>query len=202
MKKIYALLTALLLTIAATAQTLNVQVGSVTYQFPASQCGEMTYTDGTTLTIMNKAFTLSDISAMTIDETEVADGTVIAVGGLESGASISGGTCKSASSWTASSWHALYNGSGLALAFKTPASSSSGGNQGGPGGGGPGGNQGGSSQQLVVYTTSTPSLKSGVTVSGGTEYFGGMANIGCTVSGGSTVTLSTYSGGNSGPGGH
>ena len=132
----------------------------------------------------------------------ISGGTIIAVGGLESGASISGGTCKSASSWTASSWHALYNGSDLALAFKTPASSSSGGNQGGPGGGGPGGNQGGSSQQLVVYTTSTPSLKSGVTVSGGTEYFGGMANIGCTVSGGSTVTLSTYSGGNSGPGWH
>ena len=67
---------------------------------------------------------------------------------------------------------------------------------------GSGGNQGGSSQQLIVYTTSTPSLKSGVTVSGGTEYFGGMANVGGTVSNGSTVTLSTYSGGNSGPGGH
>ena len=38
---------ALLLTIAATAQTLNVHVGSVTYQFPASKCGELTYTDGT-----------------------------------------------------------------------------------------------------------------------------------------------------------
>ena len=43
MKKIYALLTALVLTIAATGQTLNVKVGSVTYQFPASQTGEMTY---------------------------------------------------------------------------------------------------------------------------------------------------------------
>jgi hypothetical protein len=135
----------------------------------------------------------------------ITGGTIIAVGGLESGASISGGTCKYTSSWTASSWYALYNGSDLALAFRTPASSSSsGGNQGGPGGnqGGPGGNQGGSSQQLVVYTTSTPSLKSGVTVSGGTEYFGGMANVGGTVTGGSSVTLSTYSGGNSGPGGH
>ena len=131
----------------------------------------------------------------------ITGGTIIAVGGLESGASISGGTCKYTSSWTASSWYALYNGSDLALAFKTPTQSSSGGNQGGPGGG-PGGNQGGSSQQLIVYTTSTPSLKSGVTVSGGTEYFGGMANVGGTVSNGSTVTLSTYSGGNSGPGGH
>ncbi len=76
MKRIYALLTALLLTIAATAQTLNVQVGSVTYQFPASQCGEMTYTDGTTLTIMGKTFTLGDISAMTVDQSEVTDGVV------------------------------------------------------------------------------------------------------------------------------
>jgi len=133
----------------------------------------------------------------------ITGGTIIAVGGLESGASISGGTCKSASSWTAGSWHALYNGSDLALAFKTPAQSSSGSSQGGPRGNF-GGNQGGSSsQQLIVYTTSTPSLTSGVTVSGGTEYFGGMANIGASVSGGSTVSLSTYSssGGGSGPGG-
>ena len=127
----------------------------------------------------------------------ITGGTIIAIGGLENGASISGGTCKSASSWTANSWYALYNGSDLALAFKTPSSSSSGGNQSGPGGGhggGPGGGQGGN-QQLVVYTTSTPDLQSGVTVSGGTEYFGGMANVGGTVSGGTSVTLSSYSGG-------
>lgn len=123
----------------------------------------------------------------------VTGGTIIAIGGLESGASISGGTAKQASSWTANAWYALYNGSTLVAAFKTPSSSSSGSNwlpAAGPGGGGPGG---GSSQKLVVYTSSTPSLKSSVTVSGGTEYFGGMANIGCTVSGGSTVSLSSYS---------
>ena len=71
MKKIYALLTTLVLTIAATGQTLNVKVGSVTYQFPASQTGEMTYNDGTTLTIMDKTFTLADIDAMTVDDSEV-----------------------------------------------------------------------------------------------------------------------------------
>lgn len=130
----------------------------------------------------------------------ITGGTIIAVGGLESGSSISGGTCKYTSSWTANSWYALYNGSDLVLAFQTPAKSSSGGGGGGWPGGGPGGQQGGS-QQLVVYTTSTPSLKSGVTVSGGTAYFGDMANVGGTVTGGSSVTLSTYSGGNSGPGG-
>ena len=127
----------------------------------------------------------------------ITGGTIVAVGGLESGASISGGTCKYTSSWTASSWYALYNGNDLALAFQTPAKSSSGGGGGPWGGGGPGGG-GGSSQQLVVYTSSTPNLQSGVTVSDGMEYFGGMANIGGTVSGGSSVTLSTYSGGNSG----
>lgn len=124
----------------------------------------------------------------------VQGGTIIAVGDLESGASISGGTCKSASPWTANSWYALYNGNTLVAAFKTPSSSSSGtywAPAAGPGGGGPGG--GSSSQKLVVYTSSTPALKSGVTVSGGTSYFDGMANIGGTVSGGSTVTLSTYS---------
>ena len=124
----------------------------------------------------------------------ITGGTIIAVGGLESGASISGGTCKYTSSWTASSWYALYNGSDLAIAFQTPTKSSSGGGGGGRPGGGPGGNQG-DSQKLIVFTTSTPSLKSGVTVSGGTEYFGGMGNVGGTVSNGSSVALSTYSGG-------
>ena len=127
----------------------------------------------------------------------ITGGTIIAVGDLENGASISGGTCKSASSWTANTWHALYNGGTLVAAFKTPASSgNSGGGPGGwPGGGGPGGGPGGGSQKLIVYTSSTPTVKSGVTVADGTEYFGGMANIGSTVSGGSDVTLSNYSSG-------
>ncbi|MBR5328231.1 MAG: hypothetical protein IKV31_06805, partial [Paludibacteraceae bacterium] len=60
---------------------------------------------------------------------------------------------------------------------------------------------GSSSQALVVYTSSTPTLTSGVTVSGGTEYFAGAANIGGTVSGGSSVTLSNYTSSGGGPGG-
>ena len=71
MKRIYALLTTLVLTIAAGAQTLNVKTGGVTYQFPASQTGEMTYADGQTLTIMGKTFTLSEVDAMTVDNSEV-----------------------------------------------------------------------------------------------------------------------------------
>ena len=115
----------------------------------------------------------------------VQGGTLIAVGGLESGAQISGGTCKQASSFTADAWYALYNGSELVAAFKTPATSTS-----SSGGGRPGSGSG--SKKLVLYTSSTPALKSGVTVSGGTEYFDGAANIGGSVSGGSSVTLSNY----------
>ena len=123
----------------------------------------------------------------------VQGGTIIAVGKLESGASITGGTAKQTTSWTAETWYALYNGSELVAAFKTPTQSSSSGGPGGrPGGGG--------SQTLVVYTSSTPTLTSGVTVSGGTEYFAGAANIGGTVSGGNSVTLSNYTS-SGGPGG-
>ena len=76
MKKIYALISALVLTIAATAQTLNVKVGNIIYQYPASQAGEMTYANGTSLTIMGKTFALSDIDAMTVDNSEVEDNRV------------------------------------------------------------------------------------------------------------------------------
>jgi hypothetical protein len=48
----------------------------VTYQFPAEQAGEMTYADGTTLTILNKAFTLGDITKMYIDDATVTDNQV------------------------------------------------------------------------------------------------------------------------------
>lgn len=76
MKKIYIILSMLVLTIAAVAQTLNVNVGNVTYQFPASQTGDMTYSEGTTLTIMGKTFNIEDISSMKVDDTEVKDNTV------------------------------------------------------------------------------------------------------------------------------
>lgn len=76
MKKIFALISALVLTIAATGQTLNVKVGNVIYQYPASQTGEMTYADGSKLTIMGKTFLLSDIDAMTVDNAEVTDNRV------------------------------------------------------------------------------------------------------------------------------
>ena len=76
MKKILFSIIAIVMTTMVMAQTLNVQVGSVTYQFPATQTGDMTYADGTTLTIMDKTFAVSDIDGMNIDESEVTDNSV------------------------------------------------------------------------------------------------------------------------------
>ena len=124
----------------------------------------------------------------------ITGGTIIAVGDLEGGSSISGGTCKYTTSWNATSWYALYNGDTLVAAFKTPTKSSGGGGGGWSGGGN-------SSQKLIVYTSSTPTLQSGITVSEGTELFDGMANINGTINGGSSVSLSNYTSSGGGPGG-
>ena len=113
----------------------------------------------------------------------VEGGTIIAVGGLESGAQLTQ-SCYQASSWSPATWYALTVGM-TTVAFQSPS------------GGGAG---------LVVSAASQPTLTAGVSVSGGTTCFGGLAAMGATVSGGSTVSLSSYSGGNAmgggmGPGG-
>ena len=109
----------------------------------------------------------------------VEGGTIIAIGGIESGSSLSQ-SCYSASSWSKNTWYALTVGSDT-FAFKTPSSGGSG---------------------IVLSGASQPSLKSGVTVSGGNSIFDGMGYTDASVSGGSTVSLSSYSGGGGfGPGG-
>ncbi len=80
MKKILlsiCLLSALVLT--AAAQTLNVVVGDVTYQFPAADAGVMTYSEGTSFTIENKTFTVSDITRMYVNAAKVDSATVSVV---------------------------------------------------------------------------------------------------------------------------
>ena len=108
----------------------------------------------------------------------VTGGTIIAIGGLENGSSLTQ-SCYSASSWNKNTWYAITVGSET-FAFKTPSS---------------GGNT------LVVSGASQPTLKSGVTVSGGTSIFDGVAYTNATISGGSSVSLSSYTGGGGGPGG-
>lgn len=108
----------------------------------------------------------------------VQGGTIITIGGLESGASLTQ-SCYSAT-WSKSTWYSMTVGDEV-IAFKTPAS-------------------GGTT--LVVSGASQPTLKSGVTASGGTSWFEGVLTTGATVTGGTDVTLSSYtSGGGFGPGG-
>ena len=76
MKKTILSLAAATMIVTAQAQTLNVQVGNVTYAFSAAQTGDMTYTGGTQLTIQGKTLTLGEIDRMYIDDTTVKDNTV------------------------------------------------------------------------------------------------------------------------------
>ena len=112
----------------------------------------------------------------------VEGGTIVAIGGLESGASLTQ-SCYSASSVSKNTWYALYSGNDVAFVFKTPSSLSA--------------------STFVVSTGGTTSLKSGVTTSGGSSILNSYALTGATVSGGSSVTLSAYSGSShgGGPGG-
>lgn len=73
------------------AQTLNVHVGNVTYQFPADRSGEISFQDGLTMTILNKDFLLSDINDITIDDAEVTDNQVsIAYNGTSATVTVAG----------------------------------------------------------------------------------------------------------------
>lgn len=58
------------------AQTLNVVTGNVTYAFPSAETGTMTYQNGETLTVMGKTFSISDITKMYVDDSQVTDNTV------------------------------------------------------------------------------------------------------------------------------
>lgn len=105
----------------------------------------------------------------------VSGGTIVAYGGLERGYSTSNTVYNM--SCTAGSWNALYGSSGFIAAFKAP---------------------GGCSTVAVASSGLSKGYKS-VSVSGTTYCNGIWATSG--ISGGSSVSLSTYSGGGGGPGG-
>ena len=109
----------------------------------------------------------------------VTGGTIVAIGGLESGASLTQ-SCYSTNSWNKNTWYAL-TVDNKTIAFLTPSS-------------------GGTT--LVVSDAAQPTILSGVTVSSGTEIFDGAGYIDATVTGGTVVSLSSYTGGGGfGPGG-
>lgn len=108
----------------------------------------------------------------------VNGGVLFTIGGLERGSALNQ-TCYSASSWNKNTWYSL-TADGITYCFKTPS---------------------GGGSTLVVSAASKPTVSSGVTTSGGTSAFNGMAVFDGSASGGSSISLSTYSGGSSGPGG-
>ena len=100
-------------------------------------------------------------------------GTVVAVGGLENGSSLSQ-ACYQASSWSKNTWYTMTYDSNT-FSFKTASSGGSG---------------------LVVSSAATPTLSSGTTISGGSSIFGGIGMMSGTISNGTSVSLSSYTGGN------
>lgn len=108
----------------------------------------------------------------------ITGGTIVAIGGLESGASLSQ-NCYYTSSWTKNTWYALKYGNNT-IAFKTPS---------------------GGGSNLIVSAAETPFLLSGVTVSGGNEFFSYAAYSAASISGGESVSLSAYNGSSMGFGG-
>lgn len=108
----------------------------------------------------------------------LSGGVLFVQGGLERGSTLNQ-ACYSTSTVSTGKWYGLTVGS-TSYAFKAAVTTGT---------------------PLVVSASSTPTLKVGVSTSGGTSSLDGNCIVGCTISGGSSVSLSSYSGGNSGGGG-
>ena len=99
----------------------------------------------------------------------VNGGVLIAVGGVENGASYNQPKIQQ-SSVSSNTWYTVTYGDNV-VAFKTPTIS----NGSGPGGGGPGG---GNSSGLVISAPSTPSISNGNSITNGTALFDGNCYVG------------------------
>ena len=81
LKKAILSATALLLAMSAGAQVLNVKVGNVSYRYPASRTGVMTYDENSYLNIVEKHFVLNEIDEVTVTDTmEVASTVTVSYG--------------------------------------------------------------------------------------------------------------------------
>ncbi|MBR2193178.1 MAG: carbohydrate-binding domain-containing protein [Bacteroidaceae bacterium] len=67
MKKNIAFVLALALATTAQAQVLDVKQGNVTYRYNAKDCGDMTYNNGTSLSIGSRTFSLTDVELVSVD---------------------------------------------------------------------------------------------------------------------------------------
>ena len=95
MKRIVILISAVLVAIVSKSQTLNVEVGNVTYQIPAAQAGDMVYSNGTSVEIMGKTFALSEVKSMYVDQTPVTDNTVsVSYNGTSAAVTVAGNIAK------------------------------------------------------------------------------------------------------------
>ena len=95
----------------------------------------------------------------------ISGGVVIAVGGIENGSSITQPYIQQ-NSVSSNTWYTVTYGDN-AVAFHTPTISTGGGH------GGPGGNSG----KLFISAPTTPTIATGNTIDGGTEYFDGNCYI-------------------------
>lgn len=95
MRRIIILIAAISIAIVSKSQTLNVEVGNVTYQIPAAQAGDMVYSNGTDVEIMGKTFALSEVKSMYIDQTAVTDNTVsVSYNGTNAAVKVAGNIAK------------------------------------------------------------------------------------------------------------
>lgn len=77
MKKNFLTLLAFALTVMpVAAQTFNVKVGGVSYLFPAGNVGNMTYENGSKLTVMDRVFVLDEIRNMAVNPASADESTV------------------------------------------------------------------------------------------------------------------------------
>lgn len=90
-----AIAVCLIMTGGIVAQTLEINVGNVTYKVNSEQAGEMTYQNGETLTVQGNIINLSDISEMVVTDDDYDDNLVeIKYDGEQAYAYVSGNIAK------------------------------------------------------------------------------------------------------------
>lgn len=91
MKRILSMAVSVVAAASATAQTLNIEVGNVTYAVPAVQAGNIDCQNGSSISVMGRSLSTADITRMYVDDTNVADNTVSVVySGTESKVTVAG----------------------------------------------------------------------------------------------------------------